>query len=1651
MIQPAAAPYVAGIGSSAGGLEALRLLVAHLPPKSAYAYVVAQHLSPTHESMLVTLLARETPLSVVQVTDGVRPEPNVIYVTPARSNVTYEKGLLRLSAATRPATPKPSIDDFFISLAEELGEHAIGIVLSGTGSDGARGIRAIRAGGGITFAQDHATAKYSGMPTAAFETGCVDYVLPPDQIAERLGRFAESGPADHGPLFPAEGDSTFDRICALVRSRAGLDLHLYKESTVQRRIRRRMVATECATLESYEHALKSRPNEVERLANELLISVTSFFREPDAFAALAIAIEGLLSRKQPQDPLRIWVPGCATGEEAYSIAILVAEAMAKAGHLHRVQIFATDLDARALSRARRGVFSAQDLAPVGDDLLTRYFIESGDRYQVAKSLREMLVFSTHNLTEDPPFLKLDLISCRNVLIYLRQHVQGRVLETLNLSLVPGGLLFLGKSEAAYQYENLFKPVDEKARIYVRVDGAVSTPRGSSEFTPRERRLSQASVPAERRTLAERVLAAIQDVLLPPAVVVDERLELKHVFGDVSPFLRVSAGEAQLTLGTLVAKDLRIDIRSMVMKVQRDPSSPVIHTLRPRSLSSPLRLAVLGLPAEVSQTPLFLVAFQLLTPEKTDTGPHTTALEDRDAQIVALEEQLVATREHLQTVIEELETSNEELQSLNEELQSANEELQSANEELETTNEELQSTNEELSTVNEELETKTHELIALNNDLENVKDSLAYGLILVDAMLRVVLFNRAALQIFALSASSIGEQLFSLPCRLEVGVTRADILGVIEGGGSIERQLAGERQYMLSVRPYLDDQRRRRGAVLTFMDNTELKRAEQCLLDANAQLQASERFNKSTLDALPDHICVVAEDGRILAVNEAWNAFMRRNGGAVLGCGPGANYLEECRRAASAGDAGSAEFLAGLGAVLRGESDRFSLEYPCHAPDEERWFRVTVAPFSGDGPRLAVVSHEDVTARKLGERLLRLQGRALDAIADGLAIADARDRNYPLVYVNKAFERITGYTAGEVLGQNCRFLQGEDREQPALGEIRAALEAFSSAHVLLRNYRKDGTPFWNEFSLYPVADDRGAPAYFVGVQRDMTATVAAEQALTASRDREKLALSFSNVGTFEWDVRTGRITGSELFMRLHGLETHRGPVDQAALRRSIVDEDRPAFEDTLRLCLAGHDDLDVEYRVRWPDGSVHWLHTKGDAEHDAGGLPVRLLCLSQDITERREADERVRYIAHHDALTGLPNRALLRDRLQQAINAARRNRTRIAVLFIDLDHFKAVNDSLGHQVGDQLLQSVASRLKACTRDSDTLCRQSGDEYIVVLPDIRDSNEAAHVAAKILEALSQPHQIEGHELRVTPSIGISIYPDDGDTLEVLVRHADAAMYHAKGSGRGQYQFSLPALNQLVTRRLEITSELRRAIGRRELELHYQPQIDVVTGAVVGLEALVRWRHPDRGLVLPDTFIPAAEDSELILDLGEWVLDEACRQASRWREAGLAQVPIAVNFSALQFRQKNVIEKISRALHESSLPPECLEVELTERMLMSSTTEAEETVRDLHRLGIRVAVDDFGTGYSNLSYLMRFPIDKLKIDRSFLRSIPGDRGATAIVRAVINLGLSLELDVVAEGVEVDRQLEFLRNERCRAFQGFLAHPALPAEDVARLLAPH
>lgn len=483
----------------------------------------------------------------------------------------------------------------------------------------------------------------------------------------------------------------------------------------------------------------------------------------------------------------------------------------------------------------------------------------------------------------------------------------------------------------------------------------------------------------------------------------------------------------------------------------------------------------------------------------------------------------------------------------------------------------------------------------------------------------------------------------------------------------------------------------------------------------------------------------------------------------------------------------------------------------------------------------------------------------------------------------------------------------------------------------------------------------------------------------------------------------------------------------------------AFGERLARAVADGGVARLEERFKDRSGRLFWadLYARllDPARPDKG-----IVVLIEDISERKAAEERIRYLAEHDALTGLPNRVLLHDRLAQALLVAQRERRRLALLFVDLDHFKNINDSLGHHVGDQLLGAVAERIVQCVRASDTVSRPGGDEFMLLLPDITAADDAARVAEKLLEALARPFSIDGRQLMVSASIGISLYPDDGADIDALMRSADVAMYHGKESGRNAYHFFRAEMNERVLERVSLENALRRALRNGEFALHYQPQVDSATHRIIGVEALVRWHDPEAGLVSPARFIPVAEDTGLILPLGAWVLKEACRQNRAWQDAGMPAIPVAVNISALQFRQAQFADVIAGALAASGVAPGCLELELTESVMMDAAERNVAVLDGLRDMGVRVSIDDFGTGYSSLAYLKRLPIDKLKIDQAFVRDIASDPDDAAIVGAIIGLAHNLRLEVIAEGVENEAQLDFLQHCGCDQVQGYLFSPPLP-----------
>lgn len=555
-----------------------------------------------------------------------------------------------------------------------------------------------------------------------------------------------------------------------------------------------------------------------------------------------------------------------------------------------------------------------------------------------------------------------------------------------------------------------------------------------------------------------------------------------------------------------------------------------------------------------------------------------------------------------------------------------------------------------------------------------------------------------------------------------------------------------------------------------------------------------------------------------------------------------------------------------------------------------------------------------------------------------------------------------------------------------------------------------------------------------------------EALKKSEQRLQLAQAAAGVGSWEWRAASDEVWWSEHLYVLCGVRP--GPFTPSldSFLAMVHEADRNAVRHALREAIRTGEQAHLEYRVTRPDGQERVFLESAHIERDAMDRAVRIIGTVLDVTERVQQAQRIEELAYFDVLTGLPNRALFADRMDRCIADARRHGTRFALLFLDLDNFKQVNDSLGHSRGDELLREVARRLRATLREQDTISRLGGDEFVIVLPDVQSPDDAATIAARVLDALRAPVQLGELKLIVSASLGIGCYPQDGEDAETLIRNADTAMYAAKEAGRDGLRFFTPTMNADAMRRLSLEAGLRRALERDEFELHYQPVYMVADGSLYGAEVLLRWRDPERGLISPAEFLPVAEQSGLILPMGEWIMHAACRQAQAWRELGHPPLPVLVNLSAVQLARGDVAELVERALADSGLCPEGLGVEITESTLMERVEDVLPMLYRLRELGVRIAVDDFGTGYSSLSYLSKLPLHTLKIDRSFVQAVDIEHHPTAITRAVIQLACDLGLTVVAEGVETGAQLAWLQAHGCHAFQGYLRSKPLAAPDFAR-----
>jgi len=587
--------------------------------------------------------------------------------------------------------------------------------------------------------------------------------------------------------------------------------------------------------------------------------------------------------------------------------------------------------------------------------------------------------------------------------------------------------------------------------------------------------------------------------------------------------------------------------------------------------------------------------------------------------------------------------------------------------------------------------------------------------------------------------------------------------------------------------------------------------------------------------------------------------------------------------------------------------------------------------------------------------------------------------------------------------------------------------------------------WGEGDIWLLKELADTFSMGLGKERAEAERQEAEQALRANE--EKFRLIAENVGDLiaMVDTQGRRIYSSPSYRLMFGDDATTPGADSFA---QIHPEDRDEVIRIFRETVATGVGRRAQFRFRVKDGSLRYIESQGNVIRTPSGETDKVVIVSRDVTERLNTEERLRHLAHHDALTGLPNRTLLLDRINQAIAQAQRLELHVAVLYIDLDNFKEVNDSLGHAAGDQLLREVARRLKGCIRQSDSVARQGGDEFIVLLQNLDRRTDAEPMAKEILNALSHPIEIGSHTHRVTASVGISVYPQDGTNTEALLKNADMAMYHAKGAGKNEYRVFSAEMDAGLRQRLELKKGLELALQRGEFLLYYQPRVDLASGEIGSVEALLRWEHPDLGLMDPLQFIPYAEESGLIIAIGDWILREACRQALAWLQQGL-RLRVAVNVSGRQFRQQSFLRTVAQALRDTGLEAKWLELELTESVLLQEMSLTVEAFDQLREMGVQIAIDDFGTGYSSLSYLKRFGVDRLKIDRSFIKDATRDRNDAAIVRAIIAMAKGLQIQVTAEGVETAEQLAFLQNEGCSEAQGYLFSRPLLARDLEPLLA--
>ncbi|MCA9835646.1 MAG: EAL domain-containing protein [Trueperaceae bacterium] len=1351
--------HLIAIGYSAGGLEAFAAFLNAYQPLPKTSLILIQHGQEGAEAGLLAYLEDLTKLSVKLLETNERLRAGFLYLVPNQLNLSFKEGQVRLSRYSKFPTLKLAIDHGFKALAESQKLALTAIVFSGAGSDGAKGMKAICNAGGLCLAQDSESASYSSMPDEAAKLTSAQRLGPaamPEYIARQL---EASGVFQADALYQLGPD--YEAILQVLAEKQGFDYRQYQAANLSRRLQYRLEQLKLSP-EVYLKRLTLNENEQQALLESLLLVVTEFFRDTQAFDYLQMEVISKLVQEDRE--LRLWVAGCATGQEAYSLAICLLEAYSAYKLQPKFKIFASDISKKALKRAGQGRYTSADLLAVPESFLQSYFEPQGNDFMVKESLRKHIIFADHHLLLNPPFTRVDLISCRNLLIYFNEEARQQILARFHFALTPEGYLFLGPSESTQPFDKGFKAIEVNWKIYQKrlakrslaaqtlID--LGQPKKRSELQP-------------RRFSKQQLRTELLSQIAQEGFLLNQDFHVIETFGRAYDLLSFNEGSADLSLASMLPSFLRASIQLYLRRLSQNKEASYTQLEHQGQLYY-LSFSHIGLSAIEFYYFVGVHRLEALSAESREPELNTYSGKESE-RILALEIELERKDKQLQHVIEELETSNEELVAINEELTAANEESQAVNEEL-------QSVNEELHTVNAEYQDKLHAVTQANNDLINLQNVAEVGIIFLDKHLRVRSYSPMLAKRFNMFPQDIGRRIeyLTLNLKLEPRAFRAILDRVIEAGTPQEFEAydANDTPYWLRIMPYLSSEGQCDGAVMSLTEITQLKQTQK-------RLEEKHRFSENLIAATP-----------------------------------GINYI----------------YTFGKGRTS----------------------------FAGN-----------------------------------------------------SFPKVLGYTT---------------------------------------------------------VDESSNPSFLLDLMH-------ADDKKRLDEHNQRLQLSKSGEA------------------------------------------------------------ISFEFRVRHAKGHWVWLETRETVHHrDKEGKMLQVLGIALDISSRKHIEERLQYDALHDGLTGLRNRIAFIEHLEQAHrDFLRYPDQNYAVLFVDLDRFKAINDGFGHVAGDFILKVVAQRLKEHFREADIVARHSGDEFLILLKHIVSEKETETLARTLIERLEQPISFNDNVLEISASVGIAMANPQLSSAESLIGSADIAMYKSKADNGSSVHVFDDTLHLESQERFNLELELRQALRDRKLRVYYQPIVDARTGETVALEALARWPQAD-GFVPPSKFIPLAESTGLIDKIDKSIFKQAVAFLGKLPDE---RIKIHLNLSAKHLSHPGIID----FLLNPEVNPERLCLEITESQLFTREVKTLELLGELGELGYELAIDDFGTGYSALSYLQSMPTKTLKIDRSFVQCANENDRSKKIIAAIAHLAKALDYEIVAEGVETKEQLELVKALEIDYVQGYVfAKPLSP-----------